>query len=124
MKKEDLIKRSRGFAILNAILIKDLPYNIINKNYSNQLIRCSSSPGANYRAACRAKSKADFINKLKIVEEELDESLYFLDLIMEFNQDFKQRITEIIKEGNELLSIIVASINTLRSNGAATNLKS
>ncbi len=110
MKKEDLIKRSRGFAIL----IKDLPYNTINKNYSNQLIRCSSSPGANYRAACRAKSTADFINKLKIVEEELDESLYFLDLLMEFNQDFSQRITEIIKEGNELLSIIVVSLNTLR----------
>lgn len=75
MTKEELIKRFRAFAIANSELISELPFNVINKNYSNQLIRCSSFSSADYRAACRAKSSADFINKLKIVEEETDETL-------------------------------------------------
>jgi four helix bundle protein len=69
---------------------------------------------ANYRAACRAKSNADFINKSKIVEEELDEALFFMELLVELNSQIKEKITPIYKEGNELLSIIVAAINTLR----------
>ncbi|WP_316736773.1 four helix bundle protein [Pedobacter aquatilis] len=88
----------------------------LNKNYSNQLVRCSSSVGANYRAACRAKSTADFLNKLKIVEEELDESMFFLELLEEFNPEIKETIKENWKEANELLSIIVASIITIRRN--------
>lgn len=66
----------------------------MNKNYSNQLVRCSSSVGANYRAACRAKSTADFLNKLKIVEEELDETMFFLELLEEFNPNEKEFIRE------------------------------
>jgi four helix bundle protein len=96
--------------------------------YSKQLIRSSSSVGANYRAACRAKSLADFINKLKIVEEEADESIYFLELIDQLDSSYKKELDPLIKEGNELLSIIVASINTSkRRNFAGTkivNLKS
>ena len=115
MTKEELIKRFRNFAIDNATLISELPYNTINKNYSNQLIRCSSSSSANYRAACRAKSIPDFINKLKIVEEETDESLHFLDLLKHFNESLKDRISIIEKEGNELLSITVASLNTMKT---------
>ena len=69
---------------------------------------------ANYRAARRAKSKADFINKLKIVEEELDESLLFLELLAEFNPLKKARIQELSSEGEQLLKIIVATINSLR----------
>ena len=115
MPKEELIKRFRNFAIDNATLISELPYNTINKNYSNQLIRCSSSSSANYRAACRAKSIPDFINKLKIVEEETDESLHFLDLLKHFNESLKDRISIIEKEGNELLSITVASLNTMKT---------
>ncbi|SEN81969.1 four helix bundle protein [bacterium A37T11] len=113
-KKNILLKRTKDFLISVGKLIQSLPYNIINKNYSNQLIRCSSSVGANYRAACRAKSTADFINKLKIVEEELDESMFFLELLVEFNIEFKAQIDVCWKESNELVSIIVASINTLR----------
>lgn len=89
---------------------------MVNKNYCDQLVRSSSSVGANYRAACRAKSKADFLNKLKIVEEELDETLFFMELLLEFNPSFTESINTIYKEGNELLSIIVAAINTLRKN--------
>ncbi|WP_423147588.1 four helix bundle protein [Rubrolithibacter danxiaensis] len=87
MDKEILKQRTKAFSISIGNLVPDLPYNIINKNYSNQIIRCSSSVGANYRAAIRAKSTADFINKLKIVEEELDETMFFLELLKEFNAD-------------------------------------
>lgn len=114
MDKETLKKRTKFFSIEIGKLVMSLSYNVLNKNYSNQLVRCSSSVGANYRAACRAKSKADFINKLKIVEEELDESMFFLELISEFNPDKKEIITVLWKEANELLSIIVASLITLR----------
>jgi len=114
MNSEDLKKRLKKFAIDVALLIKELPKNTINTPYSNQLIRSSSSPGANYRAACRAKSTADFINKLKIVEEELDESIYFLELLQYFNTIFNDRFNILITEGNELLAITVKSIKTLR----------
>ena len=108
--------KTKAYSVSIGNLVISLPYNILNKNYSNQIVRSSSSVGANYRAACRAKSTADFLNKLKIVEEELDETMYFLELLEEFNPDFKQVIQQNWKEGNELLSIIVASIITIRRN--------
>lgn len=111
-----MLQRTKNYAISNAKLVLSIPINIVNRNYANQLSRSASSTGANYRAACRAKSKADFINKLKIVEEELDETLFFLELLVELNIELKEKVTPIYKEGNELLSIIVAAINTLRKN--------
>lgn len=114
MNSNELKLRFKNFAINDTLLIKDLPFNQINKPYCNQLIRSSSSTGANYRAACRAKSHADFINKLKIVEEEIDESIYFLELLLHFNKEFNNRISTLINEGNELLAIIVSSLKTLR----------
>ena len=113
---QDLKNRYKNFAIETGELILQLPKNAINGAYSNQLIRSSSSPGTNYRAACRGKSTADFINKLKIVEEELDESMYFLELVQHFNPKFQVQITKLIKESNELLAITVASIKTVRLN--------
>lgn len=77
MNSEILKARTKAYSIAIVNLLTVLPYNVLNKNYSNQLVRCSSSVGANYRAACRAKSTGDFLNKLKIVEEELDESMVF-----------------------------------------------
>lgn len=121
MDKEELKKRFKNFAIDVAELIGDLPESRINKPYLNQLIRSSSSTGANYRAACRAKSSADFINKLKIVEEETDESIYFLELLHHFNPTFHDRINILVKEGNELLSITVSSLKTLRENQTIKN---
>jgi four helix bundle protein len=78
MSIENLKLRFKIFAIEVANLIKGIKSNTINNAYCNQLIRSSSSSAANYYAACRGKSKADFINKLKIVEVELDESVFFL----------------------------------------------
>ena len=114
MSIEDLKNRYKKFAIEVALLIQDLPKNTININYSNQLIRSSSSPGANYRAACREKSTADFINKLKIVEEELDESLYFLELLLFFNIKIEDKFKKPMNEGKELLAITVQSLKTSR----------
>jgi four helix bundle protein len=119
MNSEILKNRTKAYSVSIGKLISSLPYNILNKNYSNQLVRCSSSVGANYRAACRAKSTADFLNKLKIVEEELDESMFFLELLEEFNPEIKLETQENWKEGNELLSIIVASIITIRKNDSS-----
>ncbi|MEO6521045.1 MAG: four helix bundle protein [Mucilaginibacter sp.] len=116
MQKEELLSRTKNYAIVNAKLVLSIPINIVNRNYADQLNRSSSSVGANYRAACRAKSKADFINKLKIVEEELDETLFFMELLEEINPELKEKIKPIYAEGNELLSIIVAALRTLRIN--------
>lgn len=116
MNSEILKARTKAYSISIGELIVELPNNILNKNYSSQLVRCSSSVGANYRAACRAKSTADFLNKLKIVEEELDESMFFLELLKQFNPLFKEEVQKNWKEGNELLAIIVSSIITIRKN--------
>lgn len=112
---QDLKQRTFLFAVSVGKLASDLPYTLIIKNYSNQIIRSSSSIGANYRAARRGKSNADFINKLKIVEEETDETIYFLELLNQFNPLFSERISLLINEGTEILKIIVASINTART---------
>ena len=85
------------------------------RDYKNQLIRCSSSVGANYRAACRAKSGRDFLNKLKIVEEELDETMYFIELIVEIKPELNSIWKKSFDESEELLKIIVKSIGTVRT---------
>ncbi len=105
MDAEGMKSRTKLFAINIALLTQMLPDTIINRAYKGQIIRSGSSVGANYRASRRAKSNADFINKLKIVEEELDESLFFLELLEVFNESFRDEI---------LLKIIVASIISSR----------
>ena len=114
MNADEMKKRTKDFAINCGQLIQSLPKEVVNNAYSAQLVRSSSSVGANYRATRRAKSNADFINKFKIVEEELDESLFFLELIVEFNEEKREKIAVIYKEGNEILKIIVATLTTLR----------
>ena len=91
-KKDDLMKRLKVLAVNTGKLCLRLPYNVVNKTYIGQIVRCSSSASANYRAACRGKSKADFINKLRIVEEELDETMHFYELLAEFNEPFKNEL--------------------------------
>lgn len=101
-----------------------LPLTIANKVYTGQIIRSAASSASNYRAACRGKSKADFINKLKIVEEELDETMFFYEMLAEFNPDVKDVLRQLYQEADELLSITVASINTANRNRVEKNLKS
>lgn len=114
----DMKARTKRFTIDCALFCSKLPTSREFNAYVNQLIRCSSSVGANYRASQRAKSTADFINKLKIVEEEADESCFFLEIIQEINRDnvLKVEIEKLLKEGNEILAITVASIKTARNN--------
>lgn len=114
MNAEEMKRRTKFFALNVAKLTMKIPDTLINRAYKGQIIRSSSSVGANYRAARRAKSKPDFINKLKIVEEELDESLFFLELLNEFNKKLENEITELHKEGETLLKIIVSSIISSR----------
>lgn len=112
---QDLKKRYKQFAIDTGELIQQVPKSVINSAYVNQLVRSSSSPGTNYRSACRGKSMPDFINKLKIVEEELDESMYFFELLHHFNPDLRAPIEKLIRESEELLSITVSSIKSART---------
>ena len=113
--KEELKKRTQKFAIDCWYLCSKFPTSREFDAYCRQLIRCSSSVGAKYRAACRAKSTADFINKLKIVEEEADESMFFLEMFLTISDKEHQEIKRLLKEANELLAIVVASIKTMRS---------
>ena len=80
-----------------------------------QLLRSGTSVGANYRAVCRAKSSADFINKLRIVEEECDESLFWMELLVENDLVKASRLNGLIKEADEILAIVVSSAKTARS---------
>ena len=108
----DMKKRTKSFALGIIRLVPELPKTSEGRIVGNQLIRCSTSVGANYRAACRAKSKADFISKLGIVEEEADESCYWLELIIEGKILEEEQAAPLLKEANEITAIIVASRKT------------
>lgn len=97
-------------------MVEKLPKSKGAEVISYQLIKASSSVAANYRAVCRAKSKADFINKLKIVEEEADESLFWLEFIEGLELIHKVLLKELIKEANELVSIFTAALKTSKAN--------
>jgi len=114
--KNEILSRTKKFAIDCWKFCEKVPKSREYNAFVNQLIRSSSSVGANYRASQRAKSTADFINKLKIVEEEVDESIYWLEIFEEVLPAFLDRIEILKKEGSELLAITVASINTARRN--------
>ena len=111
--EELLKKRTKSVAIMVWNNCQQLEYEF--KDYKNQLIRCSSSVGANYRAACRSKSARDFLNKLKIVEEELDETMYFIELIVELKPEQNSIWKKAYDESEELLKIILKSIGTVRA---------
>jgi four helix bundle protein len=114
--KNELILRTKRFALDCWSFCFKVPRSREYNAFVNQLIRSSSSVGANYRASQRAKSTADFINKLKIVEEEVDESVYWLELFEEILDDNETEIKRLKSEGKELLAITVASINTAKRN--------
>ncbi len=111
----DLKMRTQRFAMDCWYFYAKVPKSREYNAYVNQLIRSSSSVGANFRAAQRAKSDADFINKLKIVEEEVDESMYWLEIFAEIMDNNEDELKRLHSEANELLAITVASINTARN---------
>ncbi len=114
MTTEELKKRLKVFALRIIKLSESLPNNITGKTIGNQIIRSGTSPGANYRSACLGKSDKDFLNKLKMVEEELDETLYWLELLVESGLVKEDLLKDLMNENYELLKIIVSSITTMK----------
>ncbi len=112
MNEIDLKMRTKRFALDVIELISKLPKTTEGRVVGNQLIRSGTSVGANYRAACRGKSKADFIAKLGIVEEEADESCYWLEIIIEGEILSLPEVEPLLKEANEITAIIVSSRKT------------
>jgi four helix bundle protein len=115
MNEKEFKERTKKIALRIIKLVESLPDTTTSKVIGKQLLRSSTSVGANYRAACRGKSVADVIHKLSIVEEEADESLYWLELLIESNIIPENRLTDLQKEMNEITAMVVASIKTLRS---------
>jgi len=114
MNQEDMKKRTKEFAKKVIILCRQLPRTQEGKLVSGQIFRAGTSVGANYRAACRARSTADFISKLGIVLEEADESLYWLEIIAETELLMNQLVVWLTKEANELVAILVSSVKTAK----------
>ena len=113
---EILKKRTFDFALNTLKTIEGLKQSVSNEVMGKQVIRSATSVGANYRAACKAKSTADFINKLKIVEEESDESVYWLELIKAYNLINDPKFELLLKESKELERIFAASAITAKTN--------
>src|SRR5688572_12075876 len=114
MTSEVLKQRTKNFAIRTVKVCEKLPDRKNAQAIGYQLLRCGTSVGANYRAACRARSDAEFRAKLGICEEEADEAIYWLELIAELGYIKAALLEKLIKEANEILSIVVASIKTSR----------
>jgi len=112
MTQEEMKARTKQFALRVIRLVESLPKTKTANVIGNQLLRSGTSVGANYRASCRAKSTADFIHKLSIVEEEADESIYWMELLIESNSVKENLLGSLLNEAEQILSIIVSSIKT------------
>ena len=114
MNPGELKQRTKDFGKRVIKMIEALPKNTTTTVIGRQLLRSATSVGANYRAVCRAKSRADFVAKLGIVEEECDESLYWIEMLVETNQIKPALVSNLVKEGEEILAIVVTSAKTAR----------
>jgi four helix bundle protein len=114
MNQEEMEQRTKLFALGIIQLVESLPKERTAEVLGRQLLRSGTSVGSNYRSACRAKSIADFISKMGIVEEEADESLYWMELLIEAGIEVNMKMEALMQEAGELLSITVASIKTAR----------
>ena len=111
---EDLKERMKQFGLAIIRLAEKLPAGKIPGVIGTQMVKSGTSAGANYRAACRARSRADFISKMGVVEEELDETLYWLEVSLGAGFLLPINVDGLVKEGNELLAIVVSSIRTAK----------
>lgn len=115
MDEKTFKERTKKLAVQIIKQVDSLPHSRSANAIANQLVRSGTSIGANYRAACRAKSTPDMINKMKIVEEESDETAYWLELLVEAELVPQEQVSNIYKETNEILAMTVSSIKTLRA---------
>ena len=114
MDAEDLKRRTKAFAIRIIRLVEALPNTSTARVIGNQLLRSGTSVEANYRAACRARSQAEFIAKIGVVEEEADESVYWLELLIEATVLPTVQVQDLLDEANELTAIFAASGRTAK----------
>jgi len=114
MNEVQLKNRTKEYAKNVIRLCRKLPNNREGRLIGNQMFRSGTSVAANYRAACRGRSKAEFVSKLAIVEEEADETLFWLELIKGMSISKDPAIDLLMKEGNEIVAIIVSSIKTVK----------
>ena len=124
MDEKTFKARTKKLAVAIIKQVDKLPRSLATDVIGKQLLRSGTSIGANYRAACRAKSTPDMINKMKIVEEESDETEYWLELLVEAELVPQEQIKNIYKETDEILAMTVASLKTLRGRPTAHNRKS
>ena len=115
MNSDELKARTKQFALRVMKLIDSLPNTVAGRVVANQLMRSASSVGANYRAACRGRSQAEFISKISIVVEEADERCYWLELIMEGGLLPVEQVKDLHQEADEITAIMTASRKTARS---------
>ena len=107
-------RRTKDFALRTVRLVQALPKDLAAKAIANQLIRCATSVGVNYRSACRGRSRAEFISKLGVVLEEYDESSYWIELIIESEMLPRSKVDALLRESEEISAIIYSAIRTLR----------
>ena len=115
MNEAEFKQRTKSIALRVIKLIQSLPKNLVAETIGKQLLRSGTSIGANYRAACRAKSTADIINKLAIVEEEADESMFWIELLIESEILPETKLRVLYADIDEIVAMVVSSIKTLRS---------
>jgi four helix bundle protein len=114
MTQDELKTRTKRFALRVAKLVETFPNTFMVRHVGGQLTRSSTSVPANYRAACRGRSKAEFIAKMGIVEEEVDESIFWIEFAVDSSLAQQTRVAGLLDEANQLVFIFVASINTAR----------
>ena len=114
MNANQLKNRTKVFSIAILELVEKLPNTISGRAVANQIIRSGTSVGANYRAVCRARSDREFIAKMSIVIEESDETMFWLEIIIEKQWIDKSEVEVVWKEGNELTAIFVSSMKTIK----------
>ncbi len=115
MNKDELRERMTDFAVRIVRMVDSMPSTVAGLAIARQIVRSGTSPSANYRAACLAKSDKDFINKLKMVEEELDETCHWLDIIIRSQMMKESRLKPLHQECSELLNIIAKSVVTSKT---------
>ncbi len=114
MSVELLKERTQNLALRIIKLVESLPNTQTAHIVGKQLLRCGTSVGANYRAACRGRSRADFISKLGIVEEEADEAIYWIEILIKSDLVKQSKVENLLDETRQILAIVISSINTAR----------
>jgi len=117
-KAAELKQRTKAFAIRIVNLFRALPRSPDAQTLGKQLLRSGTSVAANYRAVCRARSKAEFVAKIGVVVEEADETVFWLELLSETGIIRAQRAEDLLKEANELVAIFAASLRTSKQHGS------